>query len=322
MSATGRDEVAGTVAVIGLGSMGFGMAQSLRRKGLDVVGCDVNAAAVQALRLRRRPWRRHTSRGRARRRFRRLRRRQCGADRDHPFRRRRGARDPAEGRRRHLLGHHGPEHRAQNRRARGGDGPPLSRRAHQRWLRSRRQGRAHRHGLGLGRGVRRGASRARCHGDEGLPARRHARHRRRLQDDQPAPDRRAHRRRLRGHDARRQAGARPRQGLRGDHGVGRQLLDVREPHAARAERRLHAHERGRDLRQGLRHRPGHRAHRALSRPRSPPPPCRCSSPPPAPAWAATTTARSPASTPSSPAPSCRARLEGTGTGRLTFCDDG
>ena len=47
MSATGRDEVAGTVAVIGLGSMGFGMAQSLRRKGLDVVGCDVNAAAVQ-----------------------------------------------------------------------------------------------------------------------------------------------------------------------------------------------------------------------------------------------------------------------------------
>jgi putative dehydrogenase len=47
MSATGRDEVAGAVAVIGLGSMGFGMAQSLRRKGLDVVGCDVNAAAVQ-----------------------------------------------------------------------------------------------------------------------------------------------------------------------------------------------------------------------------------------------------------------------------------
>jgi putative dehydrogenase len=38
---------AGTVAVIGLGSMGFGMAQSLRRKGLEVMGCDVNAAAVE-----------------------------------------------------------------------------------------------------------------------------------------------------------------------------------------------------------------------------------------------------------------------------------
>jgi L-threonate 2-dehydrogenase len=36
-----------TVAVIGLGSMGFGMAQSLRRKGFEVVGCDVNAAAVE-----------------------------------------------------------------------------------------------------------------------------------------------------------------------------------------------------------------------------------------------------------------------------------
>ena len=33
MSATGCDEVAGTVAVIGLGSMGFGMATSLRRAG-------------------------------------------------------------------------------------------------------------------------------------------------------------------------------------------------------------------------------------------------------------------------------------------------
>jgi putative dehydrogenase len=47
MSATTRDEAAGTVAVIGLGSMGFGMAQSLRRKGLDVVGCDVNGEAVK-----------------------------------------------------------------------------------------------------------------------------------------------------------------------------------------------------------------------------------------------------------------------------------
>jgi 3-hydroxyisobutyrate dehydrogenase len=35
------------VAVIGLGSMGFGMAQSLARKGFDVVGADLNADAVK-----------------------------------------------------------------------------------------------------------------------------------------------------------------------------------------------------------------------------------------------------------------------------------
>lgn len=34
------------VAVIGLGSMGFGMATSLRRAGLDVTGCDVSPDAV------------------------------------------------------------------------------------------------------------------------------------------------------------------------------------------------------------------------------------------------------------------------------------
>src|ERR1700736_2377795 len=34
------------VAVIGLGSMGFGMATSLRRAGFDVTGCDVSAEAV------------------------------------------------------------------------------------------------------------------------------------------------------------------------------------------------------------------------------------------------------------------------------------
>src|SRR5258707_5459293 len=34
------------VAVIGLGSMGFGMATSLRRAGFDVTGCDVSAQAV------------------------------------------------------------------------------------------------------------------------------------------------------------------------------------------------------------------------------------------------------------------------------------
>jgi 3-hydroxyisobutyrate dehydrogenase len=38
------------VAVIGLGSMGFGMAQSLRRAGFQVVGCDVSAAPLQRFR--------------------------------------------------------------------------------------------------------------------------------------------------------------------------------------------------------------------------------------------------------------------------------
>jgi putative dehydrogenase len=37
------------VAVIGLGSMGFGMATSLKRAGLDVTGCDVAASAVEKL---------------------------------------------------------------------------------------------------------------------------------------------------------------------------------------------------------------------------------------------------------------------------------
>ena len=34
------------IAVIGLGSMGFGMATSLRRAGFDVTGCDVSDDAV------------------------------------------------------------------------------------------------------------------------------------------------------------------------------------------------------------------------------------------------------------------------------------
>src|SRR5260370_41726510 len=37
------------VAVIGLGSMGFGMATSLRRAGLDITGCDVSDDAVARL---------------------------------------------------------------------------------------------------------------------------------------------------------------------------------------------------------------------------------------------------------------------------------
>src|ERR1700750_2347892 len=34
------------LAVIGLGSMGFGMATSLRRAGFEVTGCDVSADSV------------------------------------------------------------------------------------------------------------------------------------------------------------------------------------------------------------------------------------------------------------------------------------
>lgn len=37
------------IAVIGLGSMGLGMALSLRRAGFDVAGCDVSADAVARL---------------------------------------------------------------------------------------------------------------------------------------------------------------------------------------------------------------------------------------------------------------------------------
>jgi 3-hydroxyisobutyrate dehydrogenase len=47
MASTNQHQPAGTAAVIGLGSMGFGMAQSLQRAGFDVVGCDVNNTAVE-----------------------------------------------------------------------------------------------------------------------------------------------------------------------------------------------------------------------------------------------------------------------------------
>lgn len=43
------NQAACRVAVIGLGSMGYGMALSLLRSGLTVVGCDVNAANVERL---------------------------------------------------------------------------------------------------------------------------------------------------------------------------------------------------------------------------------------------------------------------------------
>ncbi len=68
-------------------------------------------------------------------------------------------------------------------------------------------------------------------GDEAGP-------RRGVQDDQPAAGGGAHRRRLRGDELRGQAGPRPRARLRGDHEVGRQFVDVREPRAAHPRRGL------------------------------------------------------------------------------------
>src|SRR5689334_2132198 len=41
-----QDAAKPRAAVIGLGSMGFGMATSLRRAGLEVSGCDVSADTV------------------------------------------------------------------------------------------------------------------------------------------------------------------------------------------------------------------------------------------------------------------------------------
>ncbi len=46
---TTRDETRRTAAVIGLGSMGLGMARSLMRAGFGVAGCDVAAASVARL---------------------------------------------------------------------------------------------------------------------------------------------------------------------------------------------------------------------------------------------------------------------------------
>jgi len=43
----GARRSAGRAAVIGLGSMGFGMALSLKRGGFEVTGCDVSGAAVE-----------------------------------------------------------------------------------------------------------------------------------------------------------------------------------------------------------------------------------------------------------------------------------
>lgn len=182
-------------AVIGLGSMGLGMALSMKRAGLDVVGYDVTPAAVD----------RFVDEGG------------------------RGASTPAaaakdadivvsvvvngaqtrpccsglrcracdEARcRLHLIGNHGSSRRARSGRAGGSSRPALSRRAD---FGRRGQGGAWRtddHGIRFQTGLRYGTLGSRRHGRQGLRAWRRGRKRRRLQDDQPASRRRAHRGRL------------------------------------------------------------------------------------------------------------------------------
>ena len=78
------------VAVIGLGSMGFGMATSLRRAGFEVTGCDVSADAVARFVAEGGKRRQDAGGGRQSRRHRRQRGRQRRADRNHPVRRQDG----------------------------------------------------------------------------------------------------------------------------------------------------------------------------------------------------------------------------------------
>ena len=137
-----------------------------------------------------------------------------------------------------------------------------------------RAGRADDHGLGPGRGVRRRRGGARRLRQEGLPARRRPRHRLDGQGGQPAARRDQPGDRGRGHGVRRGARRRSKGALRGDPPCRRRLLDVREPRAAHAGRRLHAAQRGRHLGQGPRPGARHRQGAAGCRCRWPRPPIR------------------------------------------------
>ena len=190
-------------------------------------------------------------------------------------------RDVLDGRSRVVGGAGSPAGRARH---------PLPRRAD---LGRRRQGpgRADHHDDGrAARGlpeVRRTAGRD---GGQGLPAGRPRRRRQQGEGDQPAAGRRAHRRRRRGDGAGPARRRGPGRAVRGHHPQRGQQLDVREPHAACAGRRLHAAVGGGHLRQGpgAGARPGARP--ASFRCRCPPPRTRCSCRLPAPASRRKTTA--------------------------------
>ena len=281
------------VAVIGLGSMGFGIAQSLLRAGFRVAGCDTNASARE----------RFAAAG--------------GTAVASPAAAVSGVVAVitvvvnAAQTETVLFGPEGAVAALQpgavvlssatmspadavRLAARCEEaGRPISRLPDQRRRGAGRPGRALRHGVRQPRGLRARPPRARRHRDDAARARRRARHRGVVQDRQPIARGRPYRGGLRGHHLRQAARPRHRQGLRGDQGLGRQFLDVREPRAARADRRLQPGQRRRHLHQGprhrVRHRPRHRVPDAARRRRAADVPDDRRRP----AWAATTTPRSP-----------------------------
>ena len=185
------------VAVIGLGSMGSGMAGSLLRAGFEVAACDVTPTRG-ALRRRRRARRRQPGRGGQGRRRGGQRGGQRGADRGGAVRRGRRRRDAGQGAvfvssatmdpavarrlaaRLEATGRHYLDAPISGGAARAAEGELTI--------------------LASGAAAAFATARpgARCHGGQALRARRRGRAGRGLQDDQPAAGRRAHRRRLRG----------------------------------------------------------------------------------------------------------------------------
>ena len=247
------------IGIVGLGAMGLGMAQSLRRAGYRVHACDVRPEAAQAFAAEGGVACATPAEAAA----------ACdvlisavvnAAQTEAVLFGDRRRRDGAEARQRvrDVLDRRSElvdRARSATRRAR----PAVPRRAD---VRRRREGRGRPDDdddRRPARGVRKGRRRARCDGRQGLPARRPRRQRQQGQDHQPAAGRRAHRRRRRGDGARPARRRRPGRAVRGHHAQRRQQLDVREPHGPRAGGRLHAAVGGRHLRQGPRARARHRA---------------------------------------------------------------
>ena len=244
------------VGVIGLGSMGGGVAKSLLRAGFPVRVCDVRPEVVQSLvdagavacaspaELGARLRRRHRAGGQRR------------ADRDGAVRRAAARRRPCARAACSLMSVTVPPDYAERL------GPRLAERGIL-MIDGPVSGGEAKAATGEMTMMAAGAAEAfaQCEpvlgamADEGLPPGRGAGHGLEGEDDQPAAGRRAHRRRRRGDGARHQGGRRPEGALRCDHQQRRQLLDVPEPGGAHPRRRLHAALGGRHLRQG----PGHRA---------------------------------------------------------------